>query len=110
MWEVADFVDTELIAVNGLVLCFQSKRRFPSWTSRVRVPSPASSPAIRKPACQLQFRAVQPLRRPAAFYNRSKSSASSNEDFRWNRRWIATAGRLFHNDQLLGRMSAATGT
>ena len=41
MWEVADFVGAELIAVNGLVLYFQSKRRFPSWTSRVRVPSPA---------------------------------------------------------------------
>jgi len=41
MWEVADFVDAELTAVNGLVLYFQSKRRFPSWTSRVRTPSPA---------------------------------------------------------------------
>ena len=39
--EVADFVCTELIAVNGLVLYFQSKRIFPSWTSRVRTPSPA---------------------------------------------------------------------
>src|SRR3974390_1908735 len=43
MWEVADFVGAELIAMNGLVLYFQSKRRFPSWTSRVRVPSPAPS-------------------------------------------------------------------
>jgi hypothetical protein len=41
--EVADFVGAELTAVNGLVLYFQSKRRFPSWTSRVRVPSPAPS-------------------------------------------------------------------
>ena len=38
MWEVADSVDTELIAVNGLVLYFQSKRKFPSWMSRIRSP------------------------------------------------------------------------
>jgi hypothetical protein len=33
MCEVADFVVAELIAMNGLVLYFQSKRRFPRWTS-----------------------------------------------------------------------------
>src|SRR5271154_3767364 len=41
MSEVADFVDAELTAVNGLVVYFQSKRRFPSWTSPVRTRSPA---------------------------------------------------------------------
>jgi hypothetical protein len=43
MSEVTDFVDAELTAVNGLVFYFQSKRRFPSWTSPVRTRSPAPS-------------------------------------------------------------------
>src|ERR1017187_4746746 len=39
--EVADFLGSVCISVSAIVLYIQSTRRFPSWTSRVRTPSPA---------------------------------------------------------------------
>jgi hypothetical protein len=32
---------SEMVAVDAIVVCFQSTPNFPSWTSRVRSPSPA---------------------------------------------------------------------
>ena len=34
---------SEMVAVDAIVVCFQSTPNFPSWTSRVRSPSPALS-------------------------------------------------------------------
>jgi hypothetical protein len=53
MSEVADFHAPVFTAVDAIVVYFQSTVIFPSWTSRVRVPSPAPflfnhlQPAIR---------------------------------------------------------------
>src|SRR5579872_7038656 len=43
MPEVAEFLVPVFAAVDAIVLYFQSTVIFPSWTSRVRVPSPAPS-------------------------------------------------------------------
>src|SRR6267142_3388966 len=34
---------SEMVAVDAIGVCFQSTSKFPSWTSRVRSPSPALS-------------------------------------------------------------------
>src|SRR6516162_6049454 len=64
---------------------------FPSWTSRVRVPSPAFYPSER-PACRWQFRAAvvgnhwrlrQPLRTvPKAMRLQARISMESQADYR----------------------------
>src|ERR1039457_5331156 len=49
MSEVADFHAPVFTAVDAIVVYFQSTVIFPSWTSRVRVPSPA--PSFQQLAC-----------------------------------------------------------